>query len=107
MEDEIGDLGAPDLVLAGKAVRVRARAANQFALNDRGAMTRLRGFPRQEFAGLATSQNNHVEMFGCWHRDLLDPSTTEPHRLRFSRLQQLLLYRTCRVLPSKPTQVVD
>jgi hypothetical protein len=45
MVQQIGDFRAPDLVLAGKAVDVRAGAADPTALDDRNAASRLRQVP--------------------------------------------------------------
>jgi len=48
--NQIGDLCAPNLVLAGKTVGVWARAADQFTLDNGGAMPRPGQVPSQEFA---------------------------------------------------------
>jgi len=48
--NQIGDFCAPDLVLAGKTVGVRAGAADQFALDDGGVTPRLGHLPSQQFA---------------------------------------------------------
>jgi hypothetical protein len=43
--DQIGDFCAPDFVLAGKTVGVRAGAANKFPFDDGGAMPRFGHVP--------------------------------------------------------------
>ena len=48
---------------AGKRVGVRARAANQFALDDGSAMSRLGHVPSQKFTAFATTENEHFIVF--------------------------------------------
>jgi hypothetical protein len=69
--DKVGDLGAPDLVLARQTIGVRTGAADQLALDHGGAMAGLRHIPREEFATLAAAEDEHVVVFGLGHRRLL------------------------------------
>jgi hypothetical protein len=70
MADEIGDLGAPDLVLAGQAVRVGAGAADQLAFDNGGALSGARQMPGEVFAGLAATEDQDVNPFRFRHRQL-------------------------------------
>ena len=70
MADEIGDLGAPDLVLAGQAVRVGAGATDQLAFDNGGALSGARHMPGEEFAGLAATEDEDVNPFRFRHRQL-------------------------------------
>src|SRR5690349_23411153 len=57
MAHERYDLGALDLVLAGHAVDVGARAPDPSSLHDGGPPPRLPHVPRQELAARATAKN--------------------------------------------------
>src|ERR1700682_2181890 len=59
MAHQIGDLGAPDLILAGQAVRVRAGTADQLALDNGGAMSRLGHVPSQKFTSFTAAEDKH------------------------------------------------
>ena len=61
--NQVGDLCAPNLVLAGKAVGVRAGAADQFALDDGGATPRLGHVPSQQFAACSAAKDEHFKAF--------------------------------------------
>src|SRR6516225_11102127 len=68
--NQVGDLCAPDLVFAGKAVGIRAGAADQFALDDGGAVPRLGHLPSQNFAAYSTAEDEHVIAFRLGHLQL-------------------------------------
>ena len=69
--NQIGNLCAPDFVLAGKTVGVRTGAADQFALDDRGAMPRLGHVPGQKFAACSATKDEHFVTFRLGHLYLL------------------------------------
>src|SRR6516162_8192653 len=69
--NQVGDLCAPNLVLAGKAVGVRAGAADQFALDDGGATPRLGHVPSQQFAACSATKDQHFKTFRLGHLQLL------------------------------------
>ena len=60
MAHQIGDFGAPDLILAGQAVRVRAGTADQLALDNGGAMPRIGHIPSQVFASFTAAEDEHA-----------------------------------------------
>jgi hypothetical protein len=61
--NQIGDFCAPNFVFTGKAVGVRAGAADQFALDDGSATPRLRHLPSQQFAACATAEDEQLIAF--------------------------------------------
>jgi hypothetical protein len=69
--DQIGDLGAPDLVLAREAIGVGARAADQLAFHDGRPISGVGQVPGQMFARLATAEDEHVKPFRLSHEALL------------------------------------
>jgi hypothetical protein len=69
--DQVGDLRAPDFVLARETVGVWARAPNQLAFHDGRTMSGLCHVPGQIFARLATAENDDVIRFRLSHGDLL------------------------------------
>src|SRR5271166_3781997 len=69
--NQIGDLCAPNLVLAGKTVGVWARAADQFTLDNGGAMPRPGQVPSQEFAALAAAEDERFIAFRLGHHQFL------------------------------------
>jgi hypothetical protein len=70
MVDEIRNFGAPDLILAGETIDVRARSANPPPLNDRGLSARSRRMPGEDFPALAATDND-VPIVFCTHVNTL------------------------------------
>jgi hypothetical protein len=68
---QVGDLRAPDLVLAGEAVDVRARAANPTALHHGGPSPRARHVPGQIHAAISTAKDKGFNPFWLRHGYLL------------------------------------
>jgi hypothetical protein len=70
MVDEIRNFGAPDLILAGETIDVRARSANPPPLNDRGLLAGSRQMPGEEFPALAAADDDIPIVF-CTHGNTL------------------------------------
>ena len=64
--DQVRDLGAPDFVLAGQAVDVRARAADPFPFHDGRTVPCLGQVPGQELAARAAAQDQ--DFIALWLR---------------------------------------
>src|SRR5262249_4827623 len=61
MMHEVGDLRAPDLVLARQTVDVRARAADPAPLDDDDALAGLREMPCDELPAPAAAEDQRVD----------------------------------------------
>src|SRR5262249_27962292 len=72
--DQVGDPGAPDLVLAGQAVDVRAGAADPFPLHDGRPAPRAGQVPGQELAARTAAQDEDLIAWGLRHTSLLSVS---------------------------------
>lgn len=55
--NQIGDFGAPDNVLAGKAIDIRARSADPSPFDDDVLLLGFAKMPGQALAGLAASDD--------------------------------------------------
>src|SRR6516225_3061548 len=64
MVDEIGDLGAPDLVLAGQAIGVRTGSADKLALNHGATQPCFGHGPGQVLACFSAAQDEQVITLG-------------------------------------------
>jgi hypothetical protein len=76
LADQIGDLRAPDFVLARQAVGVGAGTANKLALNDSGSLARLGYVPGQIFAAFSTSKDKGFKPFRLSHGYVLSRVTS-------------------------------
>ena len=65
--NQVGDLRAPDFVLAGETVDVRAGAADPFAFHDGGPPPRSGQVPGQVLAALAAAQDEDFIPFRLGH----------------------------------------
>src|SRR5215813_673643 len=70
MTHERCDFRALNLVLAGQAIDVGARATNPSPLHHRRATSRSRHVPREELPACTTAENQELELFRL-HCDLL------------------------------------
>src|SRR5262249_49245907 len=67
----VGDLRAPDLVLAGQTVDIGAGAADPPALDDDDLASRLSQVPRQQLASLPAPEDEHLDPLRLRHHRLL------------------------------------
>ena len=67
---QIGDLGTPNLVLAGQAGDVGAGAADPPALDDGSAPAQFCHMPSQQLTPESTADDQHLEPFGLRHASL-------------------------------------
>lgn len=79
--DDPGHAGAPDLILAGQAVDVRAGPAYPAPFNHRDLLAGLREVPGKVFATLATTDDDCIILFGSGHRDLHNQAPTAGRNL--------------------------
>jgi len=75
---QVGDLGAPELVFARKAMDVKARAADPLAFHDGRPMPRVGHVPGQIVARLATTEDEHVHTLRLRRDDLLAGALSKP-----------------------------
>ena len=80
LTNEIRNFGAPDLILAGETIDVRARSANPPPLNDRGLLAGLRQMPGEEFPAL-TATDNDVPIVFCTHVNTVSKTSIRPKLL--------------------------
>ncbi len=69
--NEIGYLRAPNLILAGQTVGVRAGAADPLAFDDCGSAPGFGRMPSEIFATFATTEDEHFKVFWLGHFQLL------------------------------------
>ena len=67
---QVGDPGAPDFVLAGKAGHMGARAAHPSPFHHGRPLSSLRQMPGQVLAALSTAEDHRLEIFYLGHRIL-------------------------------------
>jgi hypothetical protein len=68
MVHKVGDFRAPDLVLAGQAVGVGTRAADELAFDDGGAAARFGHMPGKELTSLSAAKHEQVKLFCFGHK---------------------------------------
>src|SRR6266508_3914444 len=82
---QVGDFRAPDLVLAGEAVDIRAGAADPAAFHHGRPAPGVRHVPGQILAALATAKDEDIKPFRLGHAYLLVRASELPSDIRAGR----------------------
>src|SRR5260370_31016177 len=99
---EIGDPGAPNLVLAGHAGDVGTGTPDPTTFDNRGAPSRSRHIPCQQFAALAAAKNHNLKSFQFRH-DFLLARFFRPKRPTSERSGGTLVMSGPPLLPARPS----